>query len=321
MRYLTFLQRCAALLLAATLMPLAHADSSVIEGKEGWLFPAWESLSRIDLAAQERAIELIRDVNERLARRHIGLLVLVAPMKATMYPQRLPADMALAADVHARYPQIQSSLRQAKVHSLDDLAVLKTVEQGNQSAFQRADYHWTGWASEASATAAGELIGKTWTLDGKAGGASVLGEWSSERRFGDLAANFMTAEQRKAIGREIFIVRAPASETKGLLDETQAQVHVIGNSFVQPYFGFPQKLSNVIDRPVSVSWNVGNVGPWLTLLQYLESARFSQHQPQVIVWQLNEGQVQFGPDAVGRWDAKSLMSVDAWHKRIALVLP
>jgi alginate O-acetyltransferase complex protein AlgJ len=321
MPHLTFLLRCAALLLATMPMQFARADSSVIEGKEGWLFPAWESLSRVDQPAQDRAIELIRDVNERLARRKIGLLLLVAPMKAAMYPQRLPAGMALAADVRARYPRIQSSLLQANIHSLDDLAVLKAVEQGAQSAFHRADYHWTGWSSEASAAAAGELIGKTWTLDGKPGGASVLGEWTSERRFGDLAANFMTPEQRKAIGRENFVVRTPAPASGALLDEAKAQVHVVGNSFVQPYFGFPQKLSSVIDRPVSVTWNVGNVGPWLTLLQYVESKQFAERQPQVIVWQLNEGQLQFGPDAVGRWDVKSLMSVDAWRARIALALP
>jgi len=229
--------------------------------------------------------------------------------------------MALSTDVRARYSHIQSSLLQEKIHTLDDLAVLTSVEQGGQSAFQRADYHWTGWSSEASAAAAGELIGKKWTLDGKPGAASTLGEWTSERHFGDLATNFMTTEQRKAIGREIFIVRAPSRKAGSLLDEAKAPVHVIGNSFVQPYFGFPQKLSNVIDRPVSITWNVGNVGPWLTLLQYVESPQFSQHRPQVIVWQFNEGQLQFGPDAVGRWDAKSLIDIDIWRKRIALALP
>ncbi|MDC8758291.1 alginate O-acetyltransferase AlgX-related protein [Janthinobacterium fluminis] len=319
----TLISRCgaAALLLALAAPQSARADASVIVGKDGWLFPAWENLSKSDQPALRQSVELIRGVHERLGGQRIGLLVLVAPMKAGMYPERLPPGMALGADVRARYPHIQALLSQAGIASVDDLAVLKGVEQGSQTAFYRADYHWTAWSSEASAAAAGELIARQWPLQGKPGTASELGEWTSERRFGDLAANFMSAEQRKAIGRDVFVVRAPAATRAGLLDAAPAQVHVVGNSFVQPYFGFPQKLSNVIDRPVSVTWNVGNVGPWQTMLEYLESPQFAEHKPQVIVWQLNEGQLQFGPNALGRWDAKSLMPPEVWRARVAKALP
>ncbi len=238
-----------------------------------------------------------------------------------MYPQRLPPGVAVSAEVAARYPYIQSLLSQAGVRSVDGLAVLQAVEQGAQTAFYRADYHWSAWSAEASAAAAAGLLVQHWTLRGQAGGASPLGEWTSERHFGDLASSFMSPEQRKAIGRDVFVVRAPAAERQGLLDDAPAPVHVVGNSFVQPYFGFPQKLSSVIDRPVSLTWTVGNVGPWKTLLDYVESAQFSARQPQVIVWQLNEGQLQFGPNAHGRWDAKSLMTLEAWRSRLAKALP
>src|SRR5256885_3035674 len=85
----------------------------------------------------------------------------------------------------------------------------------------------------------------------------LQGDWSSDvcssdLRYGDLAELFLTAEERKQIGREVYTVRRQAP-AKGLLDDEPAPVHVTGHSMVQPYFGFPQKLSNLLDRPVSRS--------------------------------------------------------------------
>ena len=91
---------------------------------------------------------------------------------------------------------------------------------------------------------------------------------------------------------------------------------VVGNSFVQPYFGFSQRLSNKIDRAVSLKWNPGDIGPWATLLQYLKSAEFTGNPPQFVVWQFNEAQLQNGPDAVGEWAAQSIISPADWTARL-----
>jgi len=317
-----FLPVCA--LLAGALLSLSgtavHAASAVITGKDGWLFPAWESLNKVDNAGTARSIGLIKDVQQQLAREKIALVVLVVPMKAPFYAQRLPADQPLSPAVVQRYDRLQSELGNASLTTLNIKPILQQTEQGKQTAFYRADYHWTAWSAENTADATAKLITGRYRLQGEPGGGAVLGEWFDKRAFGDLASNFLPAIKRKAIGRDIYTVRHQV-EKDLLIDDAPAPVQVIGNSFVQPYLGFTQKLSNALDRPVTLTWNPGDVGPWATLLQYLESPDFAQHKPQVIVWQFNEGQFHLGPDAAANWNAKGVTSLNQWHLRIKKALP
>jgi alginate O-acetyltransferase complex protein AlgJ len=297
-----------------------QAASAVITGDGGWLFPAWESLSKVDNAGTARNIALVKTLQQQLQREHIGLIVLVVPMKAPFYAQRLPADQPLSTAVNQRYEHLQTDLTRAGVTTLDIKPILQRTEVGQQTAFYRADYHWTAWSAENTADATAQLITERYRLQGQPGGGAALGQWFERRAFGDLASNFLPAIKRKAIGRDIYTVRHQA-ENDLLIDDAPAPVQVIGNSFVQPYLGFTQKLSNALDRPVALTWNPGDVGPWATLLQYLESADFAQHKPQVIVWQFNEGQFHLGPDAAANWNAKGVTSLSQWHQRIDKALP
>lgn len=297
-----------------------QAASAVITGDGGWLFPAWESLSKVDNAGTARNIALVKTLQQQLQREHIGLIVLVVPMKAPFYAQRLPADQPLSAAVNQRYEHLQSDLTRAGLTTLDIKPILLRTEVGQQTAFYRADYHWTAWSAENTADATAQLITERYRLQGQPGGGAALGQWFERRAFGDLASNFLPAVKRKAIGRDIYTVRHQA-ENDLLIDDAPAPVQVIGNSFVQPYLGFTQKLSNALDRPVALTWNPGDVGPWATLLQYLESADFAQHKPQVIVWQFNEGQFHLGPDAAANWNAKGVTSLTQWHQHIDKALP
>ncbi|MCS3840239.1 alginate O-acetyltransferase complex protein AlgJ [Pseudomonas sp. JAI111] len=297
-----------------------QAASAVITGDGGWLFPAWESLSKVDNAGTARNIALVKTLQQQLQREHIGLIVLVVPMKAPFYAQRLPADQPLSAAVNQRYEHLQADLTRAGLTTLDIKPILLRTEVGQQTAFYRADYHWTAWSAENTADATAQLITERYRLQGQPGGGAALGQWFERRAFGDLASNFLPAVKRKAIGRDIYTVRHQA-ENDLLIDDAPAPVQVIGNSFVQPYLGFTQKLSNALDRPVALTWNPGDVGPWATLLQYLESADFAQHKPQVIVWQFNEGQFHLGPDAAANWNAKGVTSLSQWHQRIDKALP
>ncbi|MDQ0122929.1 alginate O-acetyltransferase complex protein AlgJ [Pseudomonas lini] len=292
-----------------------HAASAVITGDGGWLFPAWESLSKVDNPGTTRNIALVEQLQRQLARQHIGLIVLVVPMKAPFYAGRLPADQPLSAAVMQRYDHLQGDLTQAGLTTLNIKPILQRTEQGRQTAFYRADYHWTAWSAENTADATAQLISERYRLSGETGGGAVLGQWFDRRAFGDLASNFLPAIKRKVIGRDIYTVRHQAEQDL-LIDDAPTPVRVIGNSFVQPYLGFTQKLSNALDRPVALTWNPGDVGPWATLLQYLESPEFAQHKPQVIVWQFNEGQFHLGPDATANWNAKGVTPLSQWHRRI-----
>lgn len=317
-RWLTTL---AATLLLTSLSALpAHAEALVLEGKDGWLFPGWESLNTVDAAGIDASIALIQSANTLLAAREVQLLVLVVPMKAPFYPDRLPEGQTISPAVRGRYPSILAALARSGIKTIDAQPALHSVEQGKQTAFYRADYHWSAWSAEATAAALAEVIRNGKKLNGKEGTGTVLGEWVSERSYGDLAAHFLSPEKRKAIGRDVFQIRSAALDKKDLLDDAPAPVHVVGNSFVQPHLGFAQKLSSSIDRPVSLTWNPGNIGPWFTFLQYLESKEFAQQKPQFIVWQFNEGQMHLTPKATSQWDAKAIIADEVWRSRVSAAI-
>ncbi|SIT26646.1 twin-arginine translocation pathway signal [Achromobacter sp. MFA1 R4] len=310
----------AALMAACAAAQAQQASSIVIQGKDNWLFPGWGSLTQVDMRGIDASTQLVRETRDALAARGIQLEVLVLPDKTLFYQDKLPDGKALSADVKKRYQTIQDKLRQAGISTIDDEAVLRRVKNGGQDVFYRTDQHWTQAAADATAEAMAQRIKQdVKTLAGKPGTGMPLGSVVNERRYGDLAELFLTPDQRKQAGRETFTVRRQA-EGQSLLDDTPAPVHVTGHSMVQPYFGFPQKLSNVLDRPVSVNWKPGNVGHWVMLLEYLESPAFRQNKPQVLVWQMFEPTYAQGPDARGLWDNASLMSADAWRARMKAAL-
>ncbi|WMD23552.1 twin-arginine translocation pathway signal [Achromobacter seleniivolatilans] len=293
-----------------------EASSIVIQGKDNWLFPGWGSLTQVDTRGIDASTQLIRETRDALAAKGVQLEVLVLPDKTLFYQDKLPDGKALSADVKKRYQTIQEKLKQAGVSTFDDEAVLKRVKDAGQDVFYRTDQHWTQAAADATAEALAQQIKQdVKTLAGKPGSGMPLGSVVNERRYGDLAELFLTPDQRKQAGRETFVVRRQA-DNQNLLDDAPAPVHVTGHSMVQPYFGFPQKLSNVLDRPVSVNWKPGNVGQWIMLLEYLESPAFKQNKPQVLVWQMFEPTYAQGPDAKGLWDNASIMSADAWRSRM-----
>ncbi|MBD8496235.1 twin-arginine translocation pathway signal [Pseudomonas syringae] len=309
-------------LLAGALLALPglapQAASQVITGQDGWLFPGWESLDSVDNAGMARNVTLLKDLQRQLERQHITLVMLIVPMKAPLYRKRLEPHQTISPAVLQRYERIQAQLAQAGLGTLDLKPVLQQTEHGDRQAFWRADYHWTAWAAEDAAQATADLISRRYRLEGEPGGGTALGPWVQKRMFGDLAANLLPAVKRKLIGRDVYTVRREV-EKDLLIDDAPAPVHVIGNSFVQPFLGFPQKLSNALDRPVTLTWNPGDVGPWATFMQYLESPDFAGHKPQVIVLQFNEGQFHLGPDAP-QWNAKGVTSLSQWQQRLRKVL-
>lgn len=320
MKYSYSSMRKLAVLASLMLCAAARAAPLVIEGQDGWLFPGWEHSDKVDHAALTANIKLLQDTQQLLAARNINLLVMVVPAKAAFYRQRLPSSVKLAPDVEGRYADVLNQMHKAGINTFDDRAILQGVEQGKQTAFYRADYHWTAWAAEASASAAAQLIAKNWPLAASSSPGSALGEWTNERRYGDLATNFTTPEERKRIGRDTYTVRKAADAGGALLEGAPAQVHVVGNSFVQPYLGFTQKLSHELGQPVSLTWNPGHIGPWKTMLDAVEGQEFAQSKPKLIVWQFNEAQLENSPDSAASWDAKSVMANATWRSRLSAAL-
>lgn len=320
----THRQMFALMVAAAVATPLAITPAfaqkvPIIHGTSGWLFPGWESLQDFNQSGIETSAGLISDASKALAARNIRLITIVAPLKARFYGDKLPEGVKLSDAVAQQYDFILDSLKSQGVATVDLRPALSSVQKGKQTSFYRADYHWTAWSAEAAADAvAAQIKASGVTLAGAAGTGDKLGEWMTQRHYGDLAERFLSPDEKKQVGPELFTVRAaaPATNDSLLAPEGAAPIHVVGNSFVQPYLGFPQKLSNDVDRPVSLTWNPGNVGPWLSFLQYVESPAFKKNPPQFVIWLFNEGAFHSPPDNSEQWDSSSLMSPQQWRARL-----
>lgn len=315
------LKRLAAAVLGASLalgLGAAQADDSsiVMRGKDGWLLPGWGSLTQVDTAGIDANTALIKETRAALAARNVKLQVVLLPDKSLVYEDKLPDGKTISPQVKARYQQIIGKLGQAGVPVVNADSVLRGVKQSGKDVFYRTDQHWTQAAADATAEATAKQVkAEVPTLKGNAGTGLKLGAEFKDRRYGDLAELFLSPKEKKDLGRDTFTVRREVA-AGGLLDDAPAAAHVTGSSMVQPYFGYPQKLSSLIDRPVSVNWKPGNTGPWIVLLEYLESKEFKANPPQVLVWQLFDATYNQGPQAQGYWDNASIMSADAWRKRM-----
>lgn len=292
----------------------AQAAPGVIEGRDRWLFPAWESYEADDTEACLKAVDLIAAAVGKLAARDVRCALVVAPLKARAAPDKLPEGATLSTAVAQRYAAILAKGAQAGLDFVDAAAALKNVDTREDSTYIRADYHWSAHTAEAVADATAERLAAAGALHGETAEQPALGDWTEAMRYGDLAA-LLAPERKRAIGKDRFIVRQQ-SDGGGLLAEAAPVVQVVGNSMVQPYLGFPQRLAQALGRPVGLTWKFGDTGPWKTLLDYLESPAFASQRPQAIVWQFDEGQMAYGPGASGQWDAASIVGESAWLDRL-----
>jgi alginate O-acetyltransferase complex protein AlgJ len=291
----------------------AAMGGSVIEGRDGWLYPGWESLADDATDACLKNIDLINHVAQKLAARKTGCLIVIAPLKARSCAAHLPDGTGLSAAMQKRFAAMHAHGNAIGLPLVDCEGVLAALDP-DVDGFVRADYHWSGHSAEAVAARVAARIADTGPLPGTPGTGARLGSWTEEVHYGDLA-DLLPPQQKKEIGKDHFVVRSVVQQD-ALLDSAPDVVQVVGNSMVQPYLGFTQKLSNALDRPVGLTWAYGDTGPWKMLLDYLESPGFSSNPPHSIVWQFNEGQMMNGPGATGQWNAASVIAEDVWLARL-----
>lgn len=303
----------STLAVQATPAPVGKVQT-IIEGRDRWLFPGWESLTEDDTAGCQRALDLIRRAADKFSASDIRTVIVIAPLKARAYADKLPEGMTLSPAVKDRYAALMAHGGKIGLDMVDAEAAIATVNPTDDTTFIRADYHWSGRAAEAVAAATAKRLQARGLFVERTGGGTRLGKWTEEISYGDLA-DLLPPEKKKAAGKDHFFVRQ-AGASKDLLDAAPPALQVVGNSMVQPYLGFPQKLSNAIDQPVGLTWTFGNVGPWKTLLNYVESPAFKSGKIKALVWQFNEGQMMNGPNAATQWDTASIMAEDAWLARL-----
>lgn len=181
----------------------AKDDSAIVlVGKDGWLFPAWGSLSDVDMQAVDASTRLIAEAKARLAARGIRLELLLLPDKVLFYEDRLPEGKVVSASVEKRYDTLLGSLQKAGVEALDARKVLAGVHAAGSDVFYRSDQHWTQAAADATADALAARI--------KQAVPNLAGEPGSGTRWARKPVNAAMATWRNCSCRRNSVPRSAA---------------------------------------------------------------------------------------------------------------
>lgn len=304
-------------ILSLLITTTAHS-ATVIEGKNGWLFAGWESLDTYKKAAVHQNLALIAEIHQEMKRHHIDLVMLVVPNKAVLYQEYLPDGMHVSPAVENAYTDVIQQLQQNGITTFDVNAVLSQLKK-TQHVFFRTDYHWTAFAAEDAAQATADTIKQHLTVPASTAQGDQLGEWSNARYYGDFSTHFLSEKDKKRLGKEVYSVRKPVTNNvMSLLDDEPAHIEVVGNSFVQPYFGFPQKLSNALNQPVALTWHSGEQSSWKTFLNALQKSDLKERR--IIVWAWTFDRLSADANSADAWSSDSLMTPETWKKAVITTL-
>ena len=280
--------------------PAGAATSGLaVIGRDGWLFPLWDVSARFEPAALLSATQVMNEAAAALKAAGIAVAIALIPSKARTYRQFLPADARLPADVDKRYPAALAELRRSGA-LVPDLDTPFAAARGDAEhpLYFRSDTHWTPAGAEVAAVEFARRIKEAVRLPPAARRGTQLGQPMPTRYpQGDLV-RWLPEDARAKYQAEQFPLReALAGGAASLLDDDAADVAVVGNSFVQPKYGFVPLLSNQLDRPVSLAWKGNNFGPFVTMLEYLKGPVFRKQRPKLLVWAVLETDSQNLPNS------------------------
>ena len=262
----------------------AETHGLTVVGKDGWLFPLWDNLRRLDTTALQTATKALNDAVALFKAARIEVAVALLPSKARLYRRFLPADMVVAPEVDRRYGMVLAELRKPGTLAPDLDAPFTRAAAGADPLYFKADTHWTPAGATLAATEVANAIkAKNRLPASPRPGVRLAPPVPSVHPIGDLP-RFLPPAERAKYGPEPYNrVEVASSGAAGLLEDDSADVAVIGNSFMEPRYGFTPTLSSLLARPVSLFWKPNNIGVYSTLVSYVGSDSFKRQRPKLIV--------------------------------------
>jgi alginate O-acetyltransferase complex protein AlgJ len=282
----------AALAAGACSRPAAAftVKGGAVLGRDGWLFYAPDDPREYRASRVRSMVMTIGATVRQLEQAGIKTVIAFVPSKARLYRNELPEDLDFTPESIGRYKATVEMLREtgALVPDLEDALLALRAKSPNAPLYFHADTHWTALAAETAASSIGDQMIKSLNLPrSSAPGMKPVKTEIDTFTTNDLARMLPWAE-RSAYPGERFARTGFATHDNSLLDNDAADVAVVGCSFMQPALNFAPMLSARLNRPVSLTWNVHDVGPYATMQAYLQSKDFKRNRPKAIVWNFHE---------------------------------
>ena len=301
----------SAVLFAAR--PALAAPPPVIIGKSGWLFPIWDSATFIDPKVIAQVAETISTAIGLFHKANIQMAVCLLPAKSRVYADFLPNGRKGSAAVDRRYANGLKSLTAAGAITFDLAGFLQACRKAapQDDLYFKVDTHWLPvGAASAAAEMANQIKAKAQLPASAQPGVTLSAPQPATHMHDDLAALLPPAERAK-YPTESYLTRVPvASGADSLLEDDAPDVVVVGNSFMQPDFGYAETLSSELNRPVGLAWRVHQFSPFWNMLDYLKSPGFTRQRPKLIVWTFHEVDLNTALDSVEVWNDTAMKAPD-----------
>ena len=270
---------------AAALHPAAAAiEGFVVIGQDDWLFPVFDEVRRLDVSHLRAVTQLIVDSVAILKRGGIETVISLTPAKSRIYRDYLPSDFQIAPEVEKRYAMALDLLGKPGI-LVPDLATPLLGLRKNQpdtALFFKADTHWTGAGAEPAAVElAAQIKAKIRLLPSNKPGTALGPVVTVRQANNDLADGLPDAIGAK-YRPQSYPVHQMAQTQPGaaLLDDDSADTLLVGNSFMQPKYGFASMLSNQLGRPVAADLEGAPGQPLPDPARHPEQRRRPQAAPQ-----------------------------------------
>ncbi len=270
-------------------LPARAQQPSLVEtGTDGWLFPVWDRLIRIDMATLRAALQTLNEAIGILRAARIQVAICLIPSRKRLMRQYLPAGSQVAPEAAQRYSMTvtEATRAGALVPDLDALFRAQIQRDPAHPLFFKTDTHWTPMGAELAAVEMARQMRAQMQLPASPRPGTRLGDLRPMvLAAGDLVQHVPVA-QRANFGSEQSLIRQilGAEGPAALIEDDSYDTVVVGTSNVQPRFGFQPVLSNQLVRPVGLFWRPNNVGTYFALLEYVRSEAFKRQRPRALVW-------------------------------------
>jgi len=288
----------------------ADPGQDTVAGRDGWFFYApglqylTESARRESDSARQDCLAAVCTFRDQLAARGIHLIVVPAPGKASVYPDKLTARMTAAGSPYTPTRDLIAQLTAAGVDVVDLFEAFAQARQDpadSEPLYLAQDTHWSPHGVRVAAQAVAERVLDSGRTD--PGTIDYTLDPVTIRRLGDIIRMARAPALEKRIAPEsVDCLQVIDPRTgKPYRDEDDAQVLVLGDSFLRIYesdepgaAGFISHLARCLKRPIA---SIVNDGGASTLVRQTLSRRPELlENKKVVIWEFVERDIRFGTE-------------------------
>ena len=262
----------------------------VLVGADGWLFTS-EEFERYSAETLQENLETIATVRDTLASRDIELVIALVPAKARVYEEQL-GRYGLPNYTAERYEVLRETLEGQGIPVANLLPALLDAKT-ESDVFLQADTHWTPYGAQVAAEAVAQTVQEQAPFAELGETDFEVASEPPESHQGDLLTFLPLGYLEERIGPGAEGLEPFSAEQVGggggdLFGDPNVPVTLVGTSYsADPKWNFADALKVALGADVLNAAEEGE-GPFLPMIEYLNSETLQNTVPELVVWEIPE---------------------------------